>query len=176
MWGSLLRETNDLLAFFLGGFVFYGGLLGAAFMIYWYTRKYQMDFMNTIDFLIPSVPLAQCFGRIGCLFAGHCYGKPSSLPFSILFEHSTITPRDERLFPIQIVEALLNLFLCLLLCLEANIKKGLLPAAIHCVMLCFDLFWSFLKAIAKGTIRIVNITVDQAATICRWFIFTIACL
>ena len=48
---------------FTNGFVFYGGLIGAVLAMWWYTHHFKMDFWQSVELLIPSVPLVHAFGR-----------------------------------------------------------------------------------------------------------------
>jgi phosphatidylglycerol:prolipoprotein diacylglycerol transferase len=61
-----------------GGFVFYGGLLGAlTFQFFWQKINPQFKFSN-LNFLVPVVLISHGVGRIGCVMAGCCFG--SELP------------------------------------------------------------------------------------------------
>lgn len=73
----------EVLKVWTGGLVFYGGLLGALAMGWWFCRKNRLSYLRMADILIPSVALGQSFGRIGCLTAGCCWGKPCHLPWGI---------------------------------------------------------------------------------------------
>src|SRR5678815_2485465 len=56
-----------------GGFVFYGGLIGAAFAVWWFCRERKIDFLRFADVIAPTVALGQAFGRLGCFAAGCCW-------------------------------------------------------------------------------------------------------
>jgi len=70
-----------------GGFVFYGGLIGAALAVWWFCRSRKMNFLRLADVIVPTVALGQAFGRLGCFSAGCCWGKPASLhvPWAVRF-------------------------------------------------------------------------------------------
>jgi phosphatidylglycerol---prolipoprotein diacylglyceryl transferase len=70
-----------------GGFVFYGGLIGAAFAVWWFCRERKIDFLRFADVIAPTVALGQAFGRLGCFAAGCCWGKPAALhlPWAVRF-------------------------------------------------------------------------------------------
>ena len=73
-----------------GGFVFYGGLIGAAFAVWWFCRARKIPFLRLADVIVPTVALGQAFGRLGCFAAGCCWGKPASLhlPWAVRFPGS----------------------------------------------------------------------------------------
>lgn len=90
-----------------GGFVFYGGLLGGALGLFIYGKQFKMDITDYADIFAAVLPLGHAFGRIGCFFAGCCYGIPYEGIGSICYLHSNniFTPIGVELFPVQIVEA-----------------------------------------------------------------------
>jgi phosphatidylglycerol:prolipoprotein diacylglycerol transferase len=102
-----------------GGNIFYGGLLGgilAAMIIF--KKKPQYRYLP--DFVTPAIPLFHFFGRIGCFFAGCCFGVKSSFGFT--FHHSIIGEANGvSRFPVQLLEALFNL--CLFFLLNYLLKK-----------------------------------------------------
>ena len=60
---------------FTHGFVVYGGIIGGVLAGYIYCRVKKVKFFDYFDLVMPEVALAQGFGRIGCFFAGCCYGR-----------------------------------------------------------------------------------------------------
>lgn len=93
------------------GFVFYGGLIGGVLSVYIYARKFNLHFLNLIEIMVPVVPLIHSIGRIGCFCAGCCYGKPMDPPFGVHFHPESVAPKGIALFPIQLLESVLNLML-----------------------------------------------------------------
>jgi len=119
---SLLWEKKELLYQVLqGGFVFYGGLIGAFLVIYIYCKTYKIDKRKMFLAVIPSVPLIHAFGRVGCFCAGCCYGIPYTGPLHIVFEKSLVAPHGISLFPVQLVESGINILLYILL--EILVRK-----------------------------------------------------
>ena len=113
---EIVTDLEQLNAIMTGGFVFYGGLIGAVFAVWWYTHHFKLDFWNSVEMLVPSVPLVHAFGRLGCFCAGCCYGIPFDPPIGIAFTNSPAAPNGIPLFPVQLMEAGLNLLLfCYLL-------------------------------------------------------------
>jgi len=99
-----------------GGLVFYGGLLLAVAVSMGYLKFYRLPVWKFADHFSPSIALGLFFGRIGCLFAGCCYGRETSLPWAITFtELNSLAPLHIRLHPTQIYEAIASLALFLFL-------------------------------------------------------------
>ncbi len=87
-----------------GGLVFYGGFIGTlvAFAIILGRKKVKP--LKVLDILAPMVPFGLVFGRMGCFFAGCCYGMETDLPWGIEFpvvEHSR-APSGVHLHPTQL--------------------------------------------------------------------------
>ncbi|MCM0604983.1 MAG: prolipoprotein diacylglyceryl transferase [Xanthomonadaceae bacterium] len=90
-----------------GGLVFFGGLITATAVFVFQMRKSKLPIWKVADVLVPGLVLNHAFGRLGCLAAGCCYGKPTDLPWGIHL-HSELVERSLRgvsLHPVQLYEA-----------------------------------------------------------------------
>ena len=94
---SLLWNGNGMLV--------YGAIIGAIGTLVLYCRKKKLDFFSYFDLIMPSISLAQGFGRIGCFFAGCCYGKETSSHFCLVFPEGSLAPSGVPLWPTQLVSA-----------------------------------------------------------------------
>ncbi len=95
-----------------GGMVYYGGFLGGATAVWIYSRAAKNIPKEPImDLYAVCVPLFHVFGRIGCFLGGCCYGIESSIGF--LIEDNPLSPgfNGVRRFPVQLLEAGLNLMI-----------------------------------------------------------------
>jgi phosphatidylglycerol:prolipoprotein diacylglycerol transferase len=89
-----------------GGLVFYGGLLLATGVSLWYMRWHRLPIWKVADLIAPLIALGLFFGRIGCFFAGCCYGKETSLPWGVIFKHpDSLAPLNIPLHPTQLYDA-----------------------------------------------------------------------
>ena len=89
-----------------------------------YCRVKKLPFLKYFDLLMPSVALAQGFGRIGCFLAGCCYGKETENAIGIVFHDSAYAPNGVSLLPTQLISSGLNFLHCLLLIWLTKKKKG----------------------------------------------------
>lgn len=90
-----------------GGMVFYGGLFGAVFGLFVYSKVMKQNYGNVLCCIVPIFPLAHGIMRIGCFAAGCCYGiEHESL--GIIFTHSSAAPNGVSLLPVQLYEAIFN--------------------------------------------------------------------
>jgi phosphatidylglycerol---prolipoprotein diacylglyceryl transferase len=79
-----LREVFSLSTLRSGG-AYYGGLLLALGCAVWFLLKKRLPFWTVADLAAPGIALGQAIGRLGCLSAGCCYGKPTHMPWGITF-------------------------------------------------------------------------------------------
>jgi phosphatidylglycerol:prolipoprotein diacylglycerol transferase len=100
--------------------VYYGGLLLALAASAWYLHKTKLPSWKVADITAPGIALGQSIGRIGCLSAGCCYGKPTTLPWGITFTNQYAydnvgVPLNIPLHPTQIYESIGTFLLFLFL-------------------------------------------------------------
>ncbi len=109
-WSSFKADPRELLTLARSGGVFYGGLILAVIVALWYIRRAGLPLWTTCDVFAPGIALGHVVGRFGCLFAGCCYGKPTTKPWGITFTDpfaasNVGTPLGVPLHPTQLYEA-----------------------------------------------------------------------
>ncbi len=111
---SFLRQGN--FSFLSSGTVFYGGLLGGILGALLGIRIAKCP-ISLIEYsVVPFIPLGHAIGRIGCVMAGCCHGFRYDGPLALYYPHSISgLPPDQGFFPVQLLESLLNVGICLIL-------------------------------------------------------------
>lgn len=117
-------KNPSLLWNFEFGYVVYGGIIGGVLASMLYCRRKKARFMPYFDLVIPSVALAQGFGRIGCFFAGCCYGRETDLPIGFTYHISEMAPNDVKLFPTQLMSSAGDFLIGFLLIFYARKKPA----------------------------------------------------
>jgi phosphatidylglycerol:prolipoprotein diacylglycerol transferase len=107
---TYLSNPRELLTLVRVAGVFYGGLILAVGVAFWYIRRIGFPLWTTCDVFAPGIALGHVVGRLGCLFAGCCFGKPTDMPWGITFTDpfaaaNTGTPLNVPLHPTQLYEA-----------------------------------------------------------------------
>lgn len=97
-----LSNPLEIPAIWKGGMSFHGGLLGALLSGYTYLRLKRQSFLYWADLVVVTAPLGLFFGRIGNFINGEIFGKPSNLPWAMIFPDGGPIPRH----PVQLYEAL----------------------------------------------------------------------
>ena len=114
------RNPAELWTLARSGGVFYGGLVLAFVVGMWYMRRNRMPVWATADAIAPGIALGHVVGRMGCVLAGCCYGKPTTLPWGITFSDAFAaanvgTPLHMALHPTQLYDAAAELLILILL-------------------------------------------------------------
>ncbi|MCI9082889.1 MAG: prolipoprotein diacylglyceryl transferase [Lachnospiraceae bacterium] len=130
---DILKDPS-ILWNFQNGWVVYGGILGGVFASFVYCRYKKADFVKYLDLVLPAVAFAQGCGRIGCFFAGCCYGRETDSVLSIQYWQSEYAPNGVKLIPTQIYSSIGDFALAFLLMAYARRepKKGKV-AAVYCI-------------------------------------------
>ena len=104
---SSWQEFTTLLR---SGGVFYGGLIAAVVVCIYQLRKHRLPLWTSADLFAPGIALGYMVGRLGCLMAGCCYGKPTDVAWAITFTDPAAnlnvgTPLNIPLHPTQLYES-----------------------------------------------------------------------
>tara|TARA_Y100000991_G_C21958797_1_gene343426 strand:- start:936 stop:1784 length:849 start_codon:yes stop_codon:yes gene_type:complete len=86
------------------GMSFHGGLIGSILGIYLFARQHDIDFLTVTDWLAPAVPWGLMLGRLGNFINAELWGRPSDLPWAVLFPNAGPVARH----PSQLYEMLLE--------------------------------------------------------------------
>ena len=77
-WGSVF-------ALWQGGLTLYGGIVAGSLGGLLTARQLGLPMWLVADALTPSLALGTMFGRIGCFLTGCCYGRPTHVPWGVVF-------------------------------------------------------------------------------------------
>jgi phosphatidylglycerol:prolipoprotein diacylglycerol transferase len=107
-----LSDPLEIFRIWNGGLVFYGGFVIALVTAILYLKRKKLSLFLTADIMAPPLALGHFFGRLGCLFAGCCYGKATDLPWAITFTNTeSLAPLGVPLHPTQLYAAINNLLI-----------------------------------------------------------------
>jgi len=108
--GKFPMTTDGMMDLVRSAGVFYGGLIAAVVVALWYLWRHRMPIWTVTDVFAPGIALGHVIGRFGCLFAGCCFGRPTTVPWAVTFHNEFAaqnvgTTLNVPLHPTQLYEA-----------------------------------------------------------------------
>lgn len=136
------------------GFVVYGGIVCGLLAAYLFCRKRSLPFSAWADGFIPGVAVAQGFGRIGCFFAGCCFGVPAQGALGVVFPAGSLAPAGVPLVPVQLFSAAGDFLLAaLLLLLDRKKPRAGLLTGLYLLLYSIGRFLiEFLRSDPRGAV------------------------
>ncbi|MCX7990586.1 MAG: prolipoprotein diacylglyceryl transferase [Proteobacteria bacterium] len=168
---EFLKDPMEFFRIWKGGLVFHGGLLFAIPFVIFSFKKERIPILTCLDIIVVFIPLAHFFGRLGCFFAGCCYGKVCELPWAVKFTNPlTLAPKNIPLHPTQLYEAFSNLSLFFILfLLRKKIKvEGVL---LSLYLIGYGIIRFFIEFL-RGDLRDVYLGYSTAQWISIFFVIT----
>jgi phosphatidylglycerol:prolipoprotein diacylglycerol transferase len=86
--GFYLQHPLEIFAVWQGGMSFHGGFLGVLVAMWLFARKTGKTWLAVTDFIAPLVPLGLGAGRIGNFINGELWGRPTDLPWGMVFQQA----------------------------------------------------------------------------------------
>jgi phosphatidylglycerol:prolipoprotein diacylglycerol transferase len=91
--GDYLTEPWRILFVWEGGMSFHGGMLGVIFAMWLFARSRKQDWLRVTDFVAPLIPLALATGRLGNFINAELWGRPTDVPWAMIFPNVDNVPR-----------------------------------------------------------------------------------
>ncbi|MCW8084631.1 prolipoprotein diacylglyceryl transferase [Sabulicella glaciei] len=100
--GYYLQNPMEALALWQGGMSFHGGALGVILATLIFTHRNKLDTLLFGDRVAIVVPIGIFFGRLANFVNGELWGRPSDVPWAMVFPHDPLgVPRH----PSQLYQA-----------------------------------------------------------------------
>jgi phosphatidylglycerol:prolipoprotein diacylglycerol transferase len=99
--GFYLDHPIDILRLWDGGMSFHGGVIGTSLGIFYLARKNGLNWLRIHDYVACTVPFGLFFGRLANFINGELWGRPTDVPWAVIFPTGGEIPRH----PSQIYEA-----------------------------------------------------------------------
>jgi phosphatidylglycerol:prolipoprotein diacylglycerol transferase len=127
---DFVHHPIRIIAAWEGGMSFHGGLLGVAVATWLFCRRRKLKLLPIADLVCAFAPIGLFFGRIANFINDELWGRPTDVPWAMIFPRGGNIPRH----PSQLYEAALEGILLLIImqvalrAFRANERPGLLAA------------------------------------------------
>ena len=135
-FSMFLNDPLMLFRIWQGGMSFHGGMLGVFVAMWLFGRRTGRSFFQVTDFMAPFVPIGLGAGRIGNFINGELWGRPTDLPWGMVFPFVDSQPRH----PSMLYEALLEGLVLFIILWLYSAKPKPYRAVSGMFMLCYGLF------------------------------------
>ncbi|HFB2048645.1 MAG: prolipoprotein diacylglyceryl transferase [Hyphomicrobiaceae bacterium] len=101
----------DIFAVWQGGMAFHGALLGCGLAVWIFTCSRMHNPLSVMDFCSAAAPIGLFFGRIANFINGELWGRPTDMPWGIIFPAAQYNGNDSTpviRHPSQLYEAVLE--------------------------------------------------------------------
>lgn len=143
-----LTHPLEILKVWHGGLSFFGIVIFGFLFTYFYWRRFNL-FYKILDIASPALALGFGIGRIGCFLNGCCYGKPTSVPWAVVFhDPASFGPIGIPIHPTQLylsASGFIAFFLLLKLKKRIKVEGGLFA-----LFLVFYSIWTFIIEFFRG--------------------------
>ncbi|KAF3977338.1 MAG: prolipoprotein diacylglyceryl transferase [Methylococcales symbiont of Iophon sp. n. MRB-2018] len=146
-----LSNPLKILAFWEGGLASHGGILGIVFALYFYQRRVSQSYAWFLDRVAVVCALGGTFIRIGNFFNSEIVGKPTTVPWAVIFKRIDGLPRH----PVQLYESISYFFIFILLLIlyitvKDKIRSGVIFATSLVAVFSARFFLEFVKTQQSG--------------------------
>jgi phosphatidylglycerol:prolipoprotein diacylglycerol transferase len=172
----------DIFALWEGGATLYGGFLLAIFAAAFFAKKKNIDFLLIADIVSPALALGIMLTRVGCFMSGCCFGKPTTLPWAVVFPANCPAGAYARevagqggvvgLHPAQLYASLYGLiiFAVLMLSEKRLVKRGATFGALLMFYGVFRFALDFSRYYEENMRVILGLTLNQLISIVLFFV------
>tara|TARA_R110002110_G_C13413181_1_gene713795 strand:+ start:768 stop:1613 length:846 start_codon:yes stop_codon:yes gene_type:complete len=102
--GAYLANPMEIFAVWHGGMSFHGGAIGTLLALYIYARRQGFSVLSMFDLVAAAAPIGVFFGRIANFINSELWGRPTDMPWGIIFPNGGPMARH----PSQLYEAVLE--------------------------------------------------------------------
>jgi len=168
-WNYYSKNILEIFNLKNGGIAIYGALIGGAILTYIYCKIKKIDFLNLLDYISPSVAIAQAIGRWGNFVNIEAYGKNTTLPWRMGIFESGIY---KEVHPAFLYEALANLVIFIIL-LKKSEKRKFKGEILYLYIIMYSFIRFFIEGIRIDSLMLYNIKISQILSLTLFVVFCI---
>lgn len=155
-----IAKPISILEFRSGGLAIYGGIIGGLITCYIFCKKRKINFIDLLDYIVPSLAIGQSIGRWGNFFNVEAYGTQTNLPWRMgIYEFGEYI----EVHTTFLYESICTLILFIIL---INIKNRKFSGQSVCVYL---IGYGFVRMLIEGlrtdSLMLGNIRISQVLSL-----------
>ncbi|MBQ9024092.1 MAG: prolipoprotein diacylglyceryl transferase [Bacilli bacterium] len=165
-----LNNPSEILKIYNGGLAIHGGVISGIIFVYYYTKKYSINFLRILDIVSPAVIIAQSIGRWGNFFNKEAYGSITSL--KILqnlhipkFIINGMKINNHYYYPTFFFESILCLIGFIIIMLIRKNKNTKLGFQIGFYFIWYGIVRFFIEILREDSLMLFNIKMAQIISI-----------
>ena len=89
-WSYYESNPLEIIMIQKGGLVVLGGLAFSLPVVLWYAKRKNIPRLKLLDIISPGIALGYSIARIGCFLNGCCFGKPTDLPWGLVYSDFSV--------------------------------------------------------------------------------------
>jgi phosphatidylglycerol---prolipoprotein diacylglyceryl transferase len=159
-------DPLSVLKLWEGGMSFHGGVIGVMIAFTWFCRTHKLSWLRMLDYVAVVYPLGHLFGRLANFVNGELWGRPSDVPWAIIFPNAdNVARHPSQLYQAASEGVLLGIILLWLFWrTDARLKPGLLAGVFVGGMGLFRFIGEFYREPDKDVYGLFGMTMGQ--TLC----------
>ena len=165
---ELFLNPLDVLKVWQGGMSFHGGVIGVVIGLVIFSRVHNLNWLRLHDYVACVYPIGQFLGRIANFINGELWGRPTDLPWAMVFPGTGdgIARHPSQLYQAGVEGILLGLILWFLFYkTDARYKPGFLVGHFILWMGLFRFVLEFVREPDKGVTGLLDMSMGQTLSI-----------
>ncbi|MBV5324316.1 MAG: prolipoprotein diacylglyceryl transferase, partial [Rhodospirillaceae bacterium] len=123
--GYYLSNPLEILMVWKGGMAFHGGLIGVIAAMFIYARRAGIPFFALADLAAAATPIGLGLGRLANFINGELVGRPTDVPWAVIFPHVDNLPRHASQLYEALTEGVLLFIILAILAHQQKIRERL---------------------------------------------------
>jgi phosphatidylglycerol:prolipoprotein diacylglycerol transferase len=141
-----IEHPLQIFELWTGGMSFHGGFLGCVVAVILFARKRKLPIMSLGDIICTVEPIGQFLGRIANFINGELWGRPTDVPWAMVFPGAGSDPRHpSQLYQAGLEGLLVFIVLALMVRFGALKRPGLIVGAFAILYGCTRIIGEFFR-------------------------------
>lgn len=167
-WDYYSNNLQDVIKIKDGGLAIYGGLIGGIITILIYCKIKKIKTLDIIDYVAPTVALAQSIGRWGNYINMEAYGYETNFPIKMEIVEAGVT---KYVHPTFLYESICTLLIFIILSILSK-KRKFSGEITFMYIICYSFIRFFIEGLRTDSLMLFNVRISQILSLVLFIIFT----